>query len=89
MNTNYFSIDSEYHDWAALNEARNAADQQEADAKEAAETHFLRLLNNAIPMHRVTISGAVMVGWMGAATYQYIPLDRAVSIWRGLVSVWV
>lgn len=54
-----------------------------------AESHFTRLLVNCIQMHRKTLAdGTVVVGWTGAAPQSYIPLDRAIAIWRELVSVW-
>lgn len=36
-----------------------------------------------VKLHRERwANGAVMVGWEGARANQYVPLDRAIELWR-------
>lgn len=48
-----------------------------------AELTFARFGKQGIPMHReLWANGQVMVGWEGARANQYIPLEKAVAIFR-------
>jgi len=48
-----------------------------------AEMAFAHHGQRGTPMHRETwANGQVMVGWQGALPNQYIPLERAIAIYR-------
>lgn len=48
-----------------------------------AELGFARRGAEGVKMHReLWANGQVMVGWEGARANQFIPLERALSIWR-------
>lgn len=48
-----------------------------------AEMAFARFGKQGVKMHReLWANGQVMVGWEGARANQYVPLDRAIEIWR-------
>ena len=55
-----------------------------------AELTFARFGKQGVQMHReLWTNGQVMVGWDGARANQYIPLDRAIAIFRAGWKVFV